>query len=318
MSVIELKDISKIYGFGDATTVALDSVSLVIERGEFVAIMGPSGSGKSTLMNVIGLLDRPTHGTYHLDGRLANKVRGKARAKVRREKIGFIFQTFNLLKRMNVVENVALPLMYKGTPHVKRLNRAAKVLKSVGLEDRQYYMPNQLSGGQVQRVAVARALVNKPSMVLADEPTGNLDTKSSENIMNLLKEVHDNGNTIVMITHNPELAKYADRIITLVDGKIDSDTATAKRGKTKSSDAAKSSKADKKKSSKKSGKKSSSKGSKSKKSSKKNISLAFILQPRSPSVKTGPYGSPSSPTAMTNLNSAPGSPERSKPEKRQR
>ena len=221
MSVIQATGLSKVYGFGDATTVALDNVDVEIKKGEFVAIMGPSGSGKSTLMNIIGLLDRPTHGTYLLDGKDVSRLNQKKQAKVRRENIGFIFQSFNLLPRMNAVENVALPLMYKGVPHVKRMDIAAKMMENVGLGDRQYYYPNQLSGGQVQRVAVARALANKPSMVLADEPTGNLDSKASLSILELLKEIHLGGNTIIMVTHNPELTLYCDRVIMMRDGKIE-------------------------------------------------------------------------------------------------
>ncbi len=229
MSVISLQDVTKIFGKGEASTMALDDVSLDVDKGEFVAIMGPSGSGKSTLMNVIGLLDRPTAGEYLLDGEDTSKVKGKARARIRREKIGFIFQSFNLLSRISAVENVSLPLVYKGASHVERLEKAAKLMEHVGLGDRQYYMPNQLSGGQAQRVAVARALINEPSIVLADEPTGNLDSVASDNIMQLLKEIHNEGNTIIMITHNPDLAKQSDRIITMVDGRIDSDKKVTKK-----------------------------------------------------------------------------------------
>lgn len=229
MSIVKLEKVTKVYGFGEAATLALDNVSLEIKKGEFVAIMGPSGSGKSTLMNMIGLLDRPTTGTYHLSGEDVSKYKDKKLAHVRRDKIGFIFQSFNLLPRLNALENVSLPLVYRAFDKVKRLNKAAGVLEKVGLKDRQYYMPNQLSGGQVQRVAVARALVNKPSLILADEPTGNLDTASSANIMELLKEIHDGGNTIVMITHNPDLADYAERTIVMVDGKIESDKAAKKK-----------------------------------------------------------------------------------------
>ncbi len=249
MALIEIKDLSKIYGEGDATTVALDSVSLEIKKGEFVAIMGPSGSGKSTLMNMIGLLDRPTHGSYHLDRQDVSALKQRQQAKFRREQIGFIFQTFNLLPRITAIENVALPLMYQRVNQAKRLEQAAKFMKNVGLEDRQYYMPNQLSGGQVQRVAVARALVNKPKLVLADEPTGNLDTAASAKIMNLLKEINKGGNTILMVTHEPELASYADRVIYLQDGKIidtpphlikpDTKKKSSKKGSTKTKKAAK-------------------------------------------------------------------------------
>lgn len=230
MSVIEVKELSKVYGFGDATTVALDGVDLEIKKGEFVAIMGPSGSGKSTLMNIIGLLDKPTHGTYHLNGKDVSKLKAKQQSKTRREKIGFIFQSFNLLPRMTAVENVALPLMYQGMSHVKRLTRAEELMANVGLKERQYYYPSQLSGGQVQRVAVARALANKPSIVLADEPTGNLDSKSSMGVMELLRDIHKGGNTIVMITHNPELTLYCDRVILMRDGKIEDHNAPVHSG----------------------------------------------------------------------------------------
>ncbi len=221
MSVIEVKELSKVYGFGDATTIALDNISLEIKKGEFVAIMGPSGSGKSTLMNIIGMLDRPTHGTYHLSGKDVSRFGAKMQSKTRRENIGFVFQSFNLLPRMTAVENVALPLMYQGMPHVKRLTRAESMMENVGLKDRQYYYPNQLSGGQVQRVAVARALANKPSIVLADEPTGNLDSKSSMSIMKLLRDIHKGNNTIIMVTHNPELTLYCNRVILMRDGKVE-------------------------------------------------------------------------------------------------
>lgn len=222
MSVVKLEGITKVYGFGEAATLALDDVSLEIKKGEFVAIMGPSGSGKSTLMNMIGLLDHPTTGTYHLSNEDVSQFKDTKLAHIRRDKIGFIFQSFNLLPRLSALENVALPLVY-GARKVKMLERAATMLEKVGLKDRQYYMPNQLSGGQVQRVAVARALVNKPALLLADEPTGNLDTHSSKDVMELLKEINEGGNTIVMITHNPLLADYAERIVYMVDGKIVSD-----------------------------------------------------------------------------------------------
>lgn len=223
MSVIEVNNISKIYGFGDATTYALEDVSLKIEKGEFVAIMGHSGSGKSTLMNILGILDKPSHGTYLLGGKNVSKLTPKQKAIARREKIGFIFQSFNLLPKMNAVENVALPLLYKGLPHVKRLKKAEEMMDKVGLKDKQYYQPNQLSGGQVQRVAVARALINRPALVLADEPTGNLDTDGSHKVVKLLSDIHNGGNTIVMVTHNPDLTRYCDRIIHMKDGKIKSD-----------------------------------------------------------------------------------------------
>lgn len=227
MPVIELTNVSKLYGFGDATTLALDEVTLHVEKGEFVAIMGPSGSGKSSLMNIIGLLDRPTHGTYEIDNHDASKLRSGRRAKLRRDKIGFVFQSFNLLPRMNVLENTALPLAYRGIGRKKRLERAALVLEKVGLKEREYFMPRQLSGGQIQRVAIARALINQPSLIIADEPTGNLDSVNSTHIMELLSEVHSAGNTILMVTHNLELTKYATRVIYMQDGMIVGDERSA-------------------------------------------------------------------------------------------
>ncbi len=220
MAIIEIEDVSKIYGFGDATTVALEEVSLSVEKGEFVAVMGPSGSGKSTLMNVIGLLDHPTHGTYKLDNRFVSKLRSNTRAKVRRDKIGFVFQSSSLLGGLTALENVALPLAYKGRSFGKRTKMAHAMLERVGLATRAYYLPHQLSGGQAQRVAIARALIKEPGIVIADEPTGNLDTASSMLVMELLKEVHEMGNTILMVTHNPELTRYATRVIYMIDGSI--------------------------------------------------------------------------------------------------
>lgn len=222
--VIQLERLTKLFGHGDATTVALDNLDLTIDKGEFVAIMGPSGCGKTTLLNLLGLLDSPTHGEYLLEGKPAEDLSERQRAKVRRNQIGFIFQSFNLLNRMNIIENVTLPLTYKGMRRVKRLTKASELLKTFGLQEREYYMPNQMSGGQLQRVAIARALVNNPSIILADEPTGNLDTKSSEIIMKELGEIHQQGNTIIMVTHNPDLTVWADRIIHMVDGRIDKDS----------------------------------------------------------------------------------------------
>lgn len=227
MAIIELEDVSKLYGFGDATTVALDEVSLLIEPGEFVAVMGPSGSGKSTLMNVIGLLDRPTHGKYNLSGRSVAKLRTNQRAKVRRDRIGFIFQSFNLLPRLNVLENVALPLAYRGKTQTRRLKKAGDILERVGLGDREYFLPKHLSGGQAQRVAIARALVNEPQIIIADEPTGNLDSGSSRLVMELLSDIHKSGNTILMVTHNPELTRYATRVVFMHDGSIVADEQSA-------------------------------------------------------------------------------------------
>ena len=227
MPIIHLKDVSKLYGFGDATTLALDEVSLDIDDGEFVAVMGPSGCGKSTLMNVIGLLDRPTHGVYTLNGKSANKLRPNQAAKIRRDTIGFIFQSFNLLPKMTVLENVALPLTYKGMSLTRRLKMASNILERVGMQDREYYLPSQLSGGQIQCAAIARALVNNPKLIIADEPTGNLDSAGSRLVMELLSEIHKMGNTIIFVTHNPELTRYATRVVYMHDGTIVGDEATA-------------------------------------------------------------------------------------------
>ena len=220
MPLIEIKELSKIFGFGNAVTVALDEVDFVVEKGEFVAIMGPSGSGKSTLMNIIGLLDHPTHGEYKLNGRLSSKLRTNQRAKLRRDNIGFVFQSFNLLPKLTAIENVALPLAYKGMMPVRRLKRASEILERVGLADKEAFYPRQLSGGQIQRVAIARALINNPSILIADEPTGNLDSFSSRVVMELLSEIHASGNTVLMVTHNPELTRYANRVIYMHDGEI--------------------------------------------------------------------------------------------------
>lgn len=218
--MIELQDVSKLYGFGDATTLALDEVNLTVEQNEFMAIMGPSGSGKSTLMNIIGLLDRPTHGTYQLNSRQVARLNSDQRAKIRRDRMGFIFQSYNLLPRLTVLENVALPLSYKGVTYTHRLKAASNMLERVGLQDREFYYPRQLSGGQVQCVAIARALVNNPNLIIADEPTGNLDSTASRLVMELLSEVHKTGNTILFVTHNPELTRYANRVVYMRDGSI--------------------------------------------------------------------------------------------------
>lgn len=223
--VIQLTDLKKRFGIGDAEHYALDGVDLTVAKGEFIAIMGPSGCGKTSLLNIIGLLDQSTDGEYLLDGKNVEDLRGGKAARIRAKQIGFIFQSFNLIERLNVLENVALPLTYSGLPHTKRIQRASDVLKNFHLQEREYYMPWQLSGGQIQRVAIARALVNNPSIILADEPTGNLDSKSSHIIMEELSEIHKKGNTILMVTHNPNLTTYATRVITMLDGKIDTDTA---------------------------------------------------------------------------------------------
>jgi len=227
MPIIELKDVSKLYGFGDATTLALDEVSLSIEAGEFVAIMGPSGCGKSTLMNVIGLLDRPTHGEFYLDGKKVSRLRPNQAAKIRRDTVGFIFQSFNLLPKLTALENVALPLLYKNMSTTKRLKMASSMLERVGMQPREYYLPSQLSGGQIQSVAIARALVNNPKLIIADEPTGNLDSAGSLLVMELLSEIHKMGNTILFVTHNPELTRYATRVVYMHDGMIVQDEQTA-------------------------------------------------------------------------------------------
>jgi len=226
MAIIELDEVSKLYGLGDAMTLALDEVSLTINEGEFVGVMGPSGCGKSTLMNVIGLLDQPTHGNYMFNGQKVAKFRTLRRAKLRRDHIGFIFQSFNLLPRLTVLENVALPLEYKGILPRRRIQRASEILERVGLKNREFFLPGQLSGGQAQCVAIARALVNNPKIIIADEPTGNLDSASSRLVMELLSEIHKSGNTVIMVTHNPELTRYATRVVYMHDGSIIHDEVT--------------------------------------------------------------------------------------------
>jgi putative ABC transport system ATP-binding protein len=227
MPLIELKDVSKLYGFGDATTLALDEVSLKIDKGEFVAVMGPSGCGKSTLLNIIGLLDRPSHGQNWLEGKPVAGLRPNQAAKFRRDKIGFIFQSYNLLPRLTALENVALPLAYKGISLTRRLKMASEMLNRVGVQSREYFLPGQLSGGQAQSVAIARALVNDPKLIIADEPTGNLDSASSLLVMELLADIHKTGNTIIFVTHNPELTRYATRVVYMHDGSIIHDEKTA-------------------------------------------------------------------------------------------
>jgi len=221
--IIEIQDLCKTYVMGSEVVKALDGVSIDISRNEYVALMGPSGSGKSTLMNLLGLLDTPTSGNYTLNDSLASAMSDSQLAKVRNKEIGFVFQTFNLLPRLSSLENVALPLVYSGMSKSKRLERAEDVLASVGLGDRVDHKPNELSGGQRQRVAIARALVNKPSIILADEPTGNLDTKTSIEIMSIFEDIHNKGNTIILVTHEPDIAEHAHRIIRLRDGKLETD-----------------------------------------------------------------------------------------------
>jgi len=221
--VIRLVDITRHFKVGLEVVQALRGVSTVIQKNEFVALMGASGSGKSTLMNLVGCLDTPTSGQYFLSGHDVSKLDDNELAEIRNKEIGFIFQTFNLLPRSTALENVMLPLVYAGISKADRIEKATKALEAVGLSDRMNHKPNELSGGQRQRVATARALVNNPSLILADEPTGNLDSKTSDEIMSLMVQIHKAGNTIVLVTHEESIARYAHRIIRLMDGKILSD-----------------------------------------------------------------------------------------------
>ena len=230
MNVIELRHLAKTFTDRAEPTIALTNINLVIKQGEFVAIIGPSGSGKSSLMNIIGLLDTPTQGEYLLDGQPVSGLSDLKLARVRRDKIGFIFQSFNLLPRLSVIANVELPMVYAGVGSKDRHKRALKLLDLVGIKDRANYRPNQISGGQTQRVAIARALANQPSLILADEPTGNLDTKSSTAIIDELRRLNrETGATIVVVTHNPEIAELTDRTVTVRDGKIVSDESNRRR-----------------------------------------------------------------------------------------
>lgn len=222
--VIVLKDLHKRFGIGDAEHAAINGINLTIESGEFIAIMGPSGCGKTTLLNILGLLDGDIEGEYKLDGTSIESFSQRKKALIRSKQIGFVFQSFNLISRLNVIDNVSLPFIYRGMPKLARLQKASKILRDFHLGEREYYMPHQLSGGQMQRVAIARALVNEPSIILADEPTGNLDSHASHIIMQELSDLHKKGNTIIMVTHNPNLTTYASRVITMLDGKIDTDT----------------------------------------------------------------------------------------------
>lgn len=224
--LIELKGLTKRYGYGDTESFALKDFDLTIKRGEFIMIMGPSGCGKTTLLNIIGLLDRATKGEYVLNGENVASISSRRQAKLRAKKIGFVFQNFNLIEDLTVIENVALPLVYTGYSKTARLKNASSALKRFHLDEREYYLPYQLSGGQQQRVAIARAIVGSPEIILADEPTGNLDSRASHIVMEELKTIHSEGNTIIMVTHNPALTVYATRVINMLDGQIDTDIKT--------------------------------------------------------------------------------------------
>jgi putative ABC transport system ATP-binding protein len=227
--IIETRGLSKTYIMGIQEVNALISVDLTINKNEYVALMGPSGSGKSTLMNLLGCLDTPSSGTYMLNGQNVSSMDDNALADVRNKMIGFVFQTFNLLPKLSALENVALPLVYAGVSRTVRLERAAEVLGNVGLGDRMKHKPNELSGGQRQRVAIARALINNPAIILADEPTGNLDSKTSYEIMDILDSLHKAGNTIILVTHENDIAEHAHRVVKLLDGSISSDELQKKR-----------------------------------------------------------------------------------------
>jgi putative ABC transport system ATP-binding protein len=224
--LIELVDVCHSYGYGDAESFALKNFSMTVKRGEFIMIMGPSGCGKTTLLNVLGLLDKPTSGTYYLNGKKVNRFTSRGKSRIRAKNIGFIFQDFNLIPNLTVIENVALPLVYSGASKTHRLIQASDTLQRFHLSEREYFFPNQLSGGQKQRVAIARSLVSKPEIILADEPTGNLDSRSSHIVMEELRRIHSEGNTIIMVTHNPNLTTYATRVIHMLDGGIDEDIKT--------------------------------------------------------------------------------------------
>lgn len=224
--IIELKSVSKRYGFGDAESYALRNFDLTVKRGEFIMIMGPSGCGKTTLLNIIGLLDKASSGEYILASKDVSRVSASKKARFRAKEIGFIFQNFNLVPTLPIIENVSLPLIYSGYRKARRLRMADNILEHFHLREREYYMPYQLSGGQQQRVAIARSLIANPSIILADEPTGNLDSRNSHIIMEELQEIHAAGNTIIMVTHNPALTTYATRVINMLDGEIDTDIKT--------------------------------------------------------------------------------------------
>jgi putative ABC transport system ATP-binding protein len=238
LKIIKTKDIVKLYIMGVEELYALKGISISINKNEYVAIMGPSGSGKSTLMNIIGCLDTPTSGHYELSGQSVSEMDDNDLAQIRNREIGFVFQTFNLLPRSNALHNVELPLIYSGMPKSKRIELAEEALTKVGLQDRMQHKPNELSGGQRQRVAIARALVNNPSIILADEPTGNLDTKTGDEIMELFDNLHSQGNTIIVVTHEDFIAEHSHRIIKLRDGLVESDVITNKGIKHNSTKAA--------------------------------------------------------------------------------
>ena len=272
--LIQLNGLTKRYGYGDTETFALKDFDLTIKRGEFIMIMGPSGCGKTTLLDIIGLLDRATRGEYILNGEDVAGISARRQAKLRAKKIGFVFQNFNLIEDLPIIENVALPLVYTGFGKTSRLKQASRALSRFHLQEREYYYPYQLSGGQQQRVAIARAIVGSPEIILADEPTGNLDSRSSHIVMEELKAIHEEGNTIIMVTHNPTLTSYATRVINMLDGQIDTDVKTVadsnlpqpvsvRFGKRKPTKSAKSTKSEKSNKSSKSTKPTKSKSTKS-------------------------------------------------------
>lgn len=224
--LIRIEGLSRAYGLGDAETFALKDFDLTVQRGEFIMIMGPSGCGKTTLLNIIGLLDSPTSGVYFLNGKPISRISHKEKSRLRAKKIGFIFQNFNLIPTLSILDNVSLPLVYAGATKTHRRIQASDILSRFNLQEKSYYLPVQLSGGQQQRVAIARALVSKPEIVLADEPTGNLDSRSSRLVMEELSRIHNEGTTIIMVTHNPNLLSYATRVINMLDGHIDTDVKT--------------------------------------------------------------------------------------------
>lgn len=227
-TIIKLEGLTKRFGYGDATSYALKNFDLEVKRGEFIMIMGPSGCGKTTLLNIVGLLDTASSGSYFLNDEPVNRISARHQARLRAKKIGFIFQNFNLIPNLSIIENVALPLVYSGYHKTRRLIKASEALARFGMKEKEYYLPFQLSGGQQQRAAIARAIVSKPEIILADEPTGNLDSRSSLVVMEELQRIHSEGNTIIMVTHNPNLTSYATRVIHMLDGSIDKDIKTVK------------------------------------------------------------------------------------------